>query len=941
MGIGWAQPAASYWQQQANYQIQVRLNDTTHSLDGTVSIQYINNSPDTLHFLWIHLWPNAYKNESTAFGEQTLLEGNLDFYFSKADEKGYINRLQFTAHGLPATLKDHPTHIDIAQLQLPIPLLPGQQLQLRTPFHVQLPALFSRSGQRKQFYAVAQWFPKIAMYDADGWHPMPYLSVGEYYSNFGNYDVHITLPDNYVVAATGDLQSAAEKAWMLKKKSAPVVSAPVKKELFKTGKQPEPFPVPASSRKMKTLHFIANNVVDFAWSADKRFIVKHDTCNIANRTIDVWNYVLPEDAERWQQTISFTKRALRFYSQQLGAYPYPQVSVVASPGSEADGMEYPMITLLNVTLKNEAMLDQIIAHEVGHNWLQGILASNERNHAWMDEGMNTFVERKYMQTYYQHTNKGAKVPADFMQVLQQLYVSRHEDVPIINTPDTVFPLTHYPAVYNKAADWMELLEKRIGKNNMQVLMQQYFQQWQFKHPSPQAFQQMAESVTQSSLQDVFSLLHKTGPLTQPAKKTTKPTGFFSFAYNDSVRYINLAPALGYNMYDKFQVGLTINNYNIPNNKLQFVLTPMFATGSKTITGYGRIGYHWFGKGAIKRFELYSGLARFNTNDGIDSVGGSIYSGFSKIAPGIQLQLKPRNSLSTLQRTIDFRTFIISEQQLSIGSPPPPGDTLFYSRKNGSVTTIIPQLTFTWAQQHKLYPWSVALQVQQVKDIVRSSITAKYFLNYDKTGKGIDIRLFAGKILYLTEKTTTVRNNNSRYHFTMHAPNGAQDYTYSSPFMDRNQSVGVAGRQISMRDGGFKYRSDFSAVVPGLKTNGVDYFDNWLIALNADIDIPNKFNPLSVLPFPTSFKIFADVGTSASPWMAGSTQQKFLYSIGVHLPLLNAIHVYYPVLQSAAFKEPNSVNDPFKAGGPSWWQKRLTFSIDIQALSPKVSGIKFL
>jgi hypothetical protein len=99
--------------------------------------------------------------------------------------------------------------------------------------------------------------------------------------------------------------------------------------------------------------------------------------------------------------------------------------------------------------------------------------------------------------------------------------------------------------------------------------------------------------------------------------------------------------------------------------------------------------------------------------------------------------------------------------------------------------------------------------------------------------------------------------------------------------------------------------------------------------------------LSVLPFPTSFKIFADVGTSASPWMAGSTQQKFLYSIGVHLPLLNAIHVYYPVLQSAAFKEPNSVNDPFKAGGPSWWQKRLTFSIDIQALSPKVSGIKLL
>ena len=144
----------------------------------------------------------------------------------------------------------------------------------------------------------------------------------------------------------------------------------------------------------------------------------------------------------------------------------------------------------------------------------------------------------------------------------------------------------------------------------------------------------------------------------------------------------------------------------------------------------------------------------------------------------------------------------------------------------------------------------------------------------------------------------------------------------------------------MRDGGFKYRSDYSSVVPGLRTNALDYFDNWMITLNSYIDIPNRFNPLGFLPIDIPLQLFADAGTSSSAWKAGNKDARFLYSVGLHLPLFKFIHVYYPVVHSKAFNEPNSVNDPFKPGGPSWWQRRLTFSIDAAALKNRLRALPF-
>lgn len=926
-----AQSGGKYWQQQVDYAITVSLNDTSHTLEGVETLTYHNHSPDSLPFIWIHLWPNAYKNDKTAYSEQKIREGQTDFYFSNNDEKGYINRLDFKIGGISLLTEDHPQYIDVIKLVLPTPLLPGDSITIQTPFHVKIPYRFSRMGRVDQNYSFTQWYPKAALYDKDGWHPMPYLEWGEYYNDFGNYDVQVTLPSNYVTGATGMLQNTDEVAWLKTHNIAPAAPAPSKKKDMFAKKEKAFIP---SSKQTKTLHYTAQQVTDFAWFADKNFIVKYDTIQLDNHTIDAWNFTLPGEEKKWNNSLQFTKKAIRFYTAHLGTYPYPQVSVVCDALKSFDGMEYPMITILNTTKKElERELDVLIAHEVGHNWFQAILATNERNHIWMDEGMNTYIEQKYRHYYYPAPpHQGfikSRLPADEYKALLDAAISTHLDQPIATVSEQFTNYNYNASSYEKTSEWMNLLEKRMGADKMQLLMHTYYNEWKFKHPQPSDFQALATTISGRSITAEFALLDTTGWLEKPVKKNTRITSFFNFNNTATTKYIGISPAFGFNNYDKLSLGLLIHNYNLPVNPFRFVVTPMYATGSKQLVGYARAGYAFYPKGKLQQVELYASGARFNTDNGIGLDNEKVFKAFSKVTPGIYLELKKKRPATSLVKWMDIKTWIISEQQLEQKQQPAPADSLYYTAKAGSATTVIPQVTLGLTDDRGLYPWNVELGVQQVKQIVRTTVTANYFLNFNAEQQGIAVRFFFGKIFYTKSKTDQLRAENSRYHFTMYGPNGVQDYTYSNAFAERNQSTDLFGRQIMMRDGGFKYRSDYSAIQPGLKTNGIDFFDNWLSSANFEIDIPRKINPLAILPVKLPLRIFADVGTSASPWEANSELPKFLYSIGLELELFKVLKVYYPFIQSSAFKEPNSVNDPTKPGGPGWWQKWLTFSVDIK------------
>ena len=278
-----------YWQQQVDYALTVHLNDHDHTLDGQARITYINQSPDTLRFIWFHCWPNAYKNDRTAFSDQTLENGSTRFYFSNADDRGYMNRLAFTVNGTLASMSDHPQHQEIIRVNLPAPLPPGKSCTLETPFHVKLPVNVSRGGHIGQSYQLTQWYPKAAVYDRLGWHPLPYLDQGEFYSDFGNYDVRITLPADYIVAATGESTDQV------------------------------------IDNRMKTLRYRQEQVIDFAWFADKRFIVRTDTAHLlSGRVVKVATYSLPaaNGKDYWINGPAFIKRTLHTRSAQLGEYPW-------------------------------------------------------------------------------------------------------------------------------------------------------------------------------------------------------------------------------------------------------------------------------------------------------------------------------------------------------------------------------------------------------------------------------------------------------------------------------------------------------------------------------------------------------------------------------------------------------------------------------------------
>lgn len=915
----------SYWQQQVNYKIDVTLNDVDNTLDGFVKMDYYNNSPDTLYFIWIHLWPNAFKNDKTAFTDQDLENGNTDFYFSNADKRGYINRLDFKVNGEVVKTADHPQHQDIIKLLLPNPVAPKSSAKIETPFHVKLPYNFSRGGHIAQAYQITQWYPKPAVYDRKGWHTIPYLDQGEFYAEFGDYEVQVTLPENYVVAATGDLQNEPEKQWLKNKKSFTREVKP-KKQPTQKNKQEENM-VP-SSAKTKTLQYKQSNVHDFAWFADKTFSVKADTLQLpSGKIITACSFYYSENKENWSNSIAMIKRAILTKSKWLGEYPFSVVSVV--DGGNGGGMEYPTITLLDDG-GSEKMLDFVINHEVGHNWFQAILATNERQHPWMDEGMNTYYDNRYSMQQYGNTKLdilrtsskfiNKRLPDDIQHTLLQTVTAIKKDQPIETPSEEMTAFNYNMVTYVKTGDWMKLLETELGKTVFDNCMQEYYKRWQFKHPYPEDFKKVVEEVSGKNADAVFALLNKKGELKKAAvKKDIRFASFFSLKETDKHNYIFASPVIGYNFYDKLMLGVLLHNYTLPQNKFQFVVAPLYAAKSKQFNSIGRLSYSLYPGNNGQKLELSLAGETFTGDNFTDSTNTTHPQRFSKIVPSIKYVFANKYPRSSITKFIQWKTFLITEQ-----------DILFTRDTANQVdiitypiaTRYVNQLQFAIENNRVLYPYKGVLQVEQGAGFARIAFTGNYFFNYAKGGS-MDLRLFAGKFFYLGDKTFIRQFETDRYHLNMTGPKGYEDYTYSNYFVGRNEFEKFSSQQIMIRDGGFKVRTDYLS-------NKIGKSDDWLAALNFTTTIPKAINPLAVLPFKLPIKAFFDIGTYAGAWKKNAPTGRFIYDAGLQLSLFkNVLNIYVPILYSKEYK------DYFKSTiVEKRFVKNIAFSIDLQHINLK-------
>ncbi len=936
-----------YWQQETHYTIEVKLNDQLHSLEGSLQLEYINNALDTLHYIWFHVWPNAFKNDRTAFSDQLLQNGRTDFYFSDKEDRGYLNRLDFRANGVTLEQEDHPQYADIIKLNLSSPLAPGARILLTTPFFVQLPANFSRGGHTGQSYQVTQWYPKPAVYDHKGWHPMPYLDQGEFYAEFGSFDVTIHVPTAYRVAATGLLQEAEHKQDITK---------------------PDTLALPGAA--YKTLRYKQDHIHDFAWFADKHFVVRHDTLQLlSGRVIEVYAYYLSASEPVWKNSIRMIKEAVRYRSALIAEYPFDVITAVEAKMGVEGGMEYPTITSISPGL-NETLLEEVIGHEVGHNWFYGILGSNERRHPWMDEGMNTYYDKRYLEWTTENKNKAAdagagresdglekevdaasaseggashtaekgpkkaksgggvtgrpdwlrsRLPEDPYKYLIDALAKIKADQPISGAA-TAFNGINYPLmVYYKTAAWMKELENKLGRTLFDSAMKTYYKEWKFRHPYPEDFRRVMEGVSGMDLSAHFALLDQQGALPPlPEKRKTKPAFLFSARNTDSISYIHILPAIGYNAYDKLMAGVFVHNYNLPETAFRFFLNPLYAAGSNGLRGMGGVSYAWRPDKGIGKLTVGINGSGFSTREGRDSAGKKLSAGFYKLAPFARAVLKTRDNT---EAWLEWKTYIIGERGFKYDLYSV--DSLYYPSRGSMASRYLNQLSFNYADYRALYPYDLRLQVQQGESFYRLNAEGHYFFNYAKGG-GLSMRLFAAKFGYLGARTQSRMFATYPYQPKLTAVRGYEDYTYGDYFIGRNESGGFASQQMMMRDGGLKIRTDLFQGLQGRS-------DDWIASINLNTTLPQ------LLPVKLPLRLFVDVGTYSEAWRVELNNPRFMYVAGLQLSLFKElVNIYAPVLMSAEFR--NSLKTVPEENS---FGKRISFSIDLRRFNlRKLTGNQF-
>jgi Peptidase family M1 domain len=478
----------SYWQQQADYKMNVDFDVSNYNYSGKQEIIYTNNSSDTLRKVYYHLYPNAFQPNSEMDARLQAIkdpDGRMvvkskvdgkDIKTSriknlKPDEIGFLKISNFKQNGAVANIKELGT---ILEVTLAKPILPNSKTTLTLDFAGQVPVQIRRSGRNNSEgieLSMSQWYPKLAEFDFEGWHADPYIAR-EFHGVWGNFDVKINIDKNYILGGTGYLQNGNEIGYNYQ-------------DAGKTVKIP-------SKTKNLTWHFIAPNVHDFTWAADKNYI--HDKIKGPNNVDLHFLYKNnPAIIENWKKLQPITAKVLEFYNKTVGQYPYKQYSVIQ--GGDG-GMEYAMCTLIVGEGDLEGLVG-VMTHEFGHTWFQHILASNESKYGWLDEGFTSFIEdlamnemaEKKLDNPHENAYKGYVSMANSgKEQPQTTHSDRYDE-------NRVYSITSY----SKGDVFLAQLGYLIGKENVLKTLKKYYKDFKFKHPTPNDIKRTAERISGANL----------------------------------------------------------------------------------------------------------------------------------------------------------------------------------------------------------------------------------------------------------------------------------------------------------------------------------------------------------------------------------------------------------------------------------------------------------
>ena len=512
-------PGPAYYQQQADYKINVELDDKKSKLSGSETITYYNNSPDTLEYLWVQLDQNQAANTSqTPLAESQRMEqvfpaGNFANKFLKQEqERGFNIEFVKDVKGNPLSYSINQT---MMRINLASPMKPGEKFTFSINWWYNINnyrqdggrsgyELFEKEGNK--LYVIAQFYPRMAVYnDVEGWQNMQFWGTGEFTLPFGNFDVNITVPADHVMEATGELMNRSEvftaeqvKRYELAQKSFDkpvVIVTQAEAEASEKG----------FSEKKKTWKFSAKNVRDFGIATSRKFILDAMAVQLNNKTVMAISVYPKESNPLWGETSTRTvAHTLKSYSAHTFDYPYPKA---VSVSAEDQGMEYPMICwnygrpdekgVTSERTKNGMI--GVVVHEVGHNFFPMIVNSDERQWSWMDEGLNTFMQ--YMAEQEMGTNfPSSRGPAS--KIVPYMSGDQKFLEPIMSNSETIVQFG--ANAYGKPATGLNILRETImGRELFDHAFKVYANRWKFKHPTPEDFFRTMEDASAVDLDWFF------------------------------------------------------------------------------------------------------------------------------------------------------------------------------------------------------------------------------------------------------------------------------------------------------------------------------------------------------------------------------------------------------------------------------------------------------
>ena len=476
---------SGYWQQQADYTMDIDVDVKKYQYKGIQKLVYTNNSPDQLNKVFYHLYFNAFQPDSEMDarlqniadpdGRMVTKSGTKEKPVVKSriaalspDEIGFIKVKSLKQNGVKVSYKVEGT---VLEVKLNKPIQPGEKVTFDMVFDAQVPVQIRRSGRNSKegvALSMAQWYPKMAEYDFEGWHAHSYIAR-EFQGVWGNFDVTIHIDKDYTIGGTGYLQNPQEIGHGYEDKT--------KKVKKQRGKK-------------LSWHFLAPNVHDFTWAADPEYI--HDVFTMENGIDLHFFYKDNLDKnfkENWKKIQPKTAELMKYFSKNIGQYPYKQYSVIQ--GGDG-GMEYAMCTLITGKRKYGSLLG-VTSHELAHTWFQFLLATNESKHPWMDEGFTTYISNKALNEVL---NNGQKNPHRGSYGGYNYVVKNNLEETLSTHADRYHTNTGYGvASYSKGSIFLSQLEYVIGKENVAKALKKYFKDFSFTHPVPNDIKRSAEKVS--------------------------------------------------------------------------------------------------------------------------------------------------------------------------------------------------------------------------------------------------------------------------------------------------------------------------------------------------------------------------------------------------------------------------------------------------------------